>query len=255
MTVSVNRTDMITGYYVELSFDNFFRYVSHIVGTITGGRSEIGITGYYQEKSPQYLDLNSLSFPSENIYCNITGYVQNKPSVDLSSYLRNKNFFDCSCYIYTQATAQTFYSFEEKEIPLSSVSIQTYTFANKVIVNYKYDYVENKYQKSYELSDNISIMINGEKEKILDLQMVQNDRTAQQICLNYLNNNKTPMYLLNFKHDIRSFYIEVGDSVLINLKSGINKDGTGWINKEAIVMSKKLYGNEINFEVLIKKTS
>jgi hypothetical protein len=89
----------------------------------------------------------------------------------------------------------------------------------------------------------------GEQKKILSMQHIQFTRQANDLADAVLKHNSYPIWEISFSHDLRSFYVEVGDYVAITHSAGIDDDG--WENHICLVTEKKLVSNGVIEYVLI----
>jgi Carboxypeptidase regulatory-like domain len=143
------------------------------------------------------------------------------------------------------------YSFSEDEIK-ESLEISSGELVNEITVLYAYDFIDGKPRGAITKHNPLSKLLYGEASKSLELRMVRSARVAEKIADAVLHTSSVPEIVSSFNHDLRSFYLEVGDTVSISHSAGIGPQG--FQKALAIVTDKKISGATISYKAVMKSS-
>ena len=115
------------------------------------------------------------------------------------------------------------YHFVEEEI--SDFKLASGKLINEITLKYAYGQAESQFKASITKHNPLSKLLYGEAKESRELKMIQGTRQAEKIADAILMTSSSPEIKASFKHDLRSFYIEVGDIVDITHRAGLGENG------------------------------
>ena len=140
------------------------------------------------------------------------------------------------------------YHFREEEI--SDFKLTSGKLINEITLKYAYDPAEGQFKASITKHNPLSKLLYGEARESRDLKMIQGTRQAEKVADAILMTSSSPEIKASFRHDMRSFYIEVGDIVDVTHRAGLGENG--YQNALALISLRRMQGIEILYEAKMK---
>jgi len=140
------------------------------------------------------------------------------------------------------------YHFREEEI--SDFKLTSGKLINEITLKYAYDPAEGQFKASITKHNPLSKLLYGEAKDSRDLKMIQGTRQAEKVADAILMTSSSPEIKASFRHDMRSFYIEVGDIVDVTHRAGLGENG--YQNALALISLRRMQGIEILYEAKMK---
>ena len=129
------------------------------------------------------------------------------------------------------------YDFVEEEIGDFKIYSNKDNIMNEIVLLYNYDWVEGAFKKGLIKRSLRSKFLYGRQMKVIEAKYIHNDIQADNLAESILTTSAYPVWEASFSHDMRSYYVEVGDYIRITHRAGIAEGG--WINQLATVIDKK----------------
>ena len=140
------------------------------------------------------------------------------------------------------------YHFREEEI--SDFKLTSGKLINEITLKYAYDPAEGQFKASITKHNPLSKLLYGEARESRDLKMIQGTRQVDKVADAILMTSSSPEIKTSLRHDMRSFYIEVGDIVDVTHRAGLGENG--YQNALALISLRRMQGIEILYEAKMK---
>jgi hypothetical protein len=169
---------------------------------------------------------------------------------DQSVVLPTKNQEELSVILNAidPADLSSVYHFEEKEI--LDFEITSGDLVNEIEIKYGYNYSTSEYKNAITKHNPLSKTIYRTKKLTMELNMIQFTRQAEIIADAVLKTKSIPEIICLFIHDMKSIFVEVGDTVSISHSAGLGSGG--YTNKLGTVSSKNNNDPAIDYSIIIK---
>lgn len=140
--------------------------------------------------------------------------------------------------------------FDFLEDQIVDLEITSGDLVNEITIQYAYDFDDQSFKGAITKHNPLSKLIYGDAGQTLQLKMLQGGRQAEKIADAVLMTSSVPAIINAFKHNLRSLYVEVGDTVALTHSAGIGENG--YQKALAIISQKQLRGVEIQYEAILK---